>query len=479
MVRTLICIALGSLIAQSSSAQLSAQSAARFGLFPRGEHGPLRLVRYDVDVRIDHPVAATTVTQEFLNPTRRNLEAYYYYPVPPTATVHDLVLWVAGKPRRARIMERQKAREIYQRIVSRQKDPAIVERLAGNLFRIRIFPVLAKSITRIQLRFAQPVVDAEHRWRRLTLRHPNESPQILRLSATVSASGGLLGPPTLRGFPGEFVADTIFGQRGYRLARNAAQRAFSRDVVIAYGVRDAPHFAGAKHAQRALIVAELPVAEATQHSTQRLMLLVDRSRSMRPYLMTAHRLVELLRQRLTPADRVALVEFDLLPEQCRWLAIADRSLDNQLERLTATATDKGLGTAFVPVIEQALSERRAHAVLITDGGDDYHRVDLDRALRLIHDRPGTRFSVVHLGTARGNEQRLQDIARLSGGHYLQLAQPGSLTIAKVETLLSSTSPVRVFADGQPLQVIARGAKQIIVTGALTLVQHSHWPTTPS
>jgi len=149
------------------------------------------LVRHDVQVRIRQPLAEVTVTQVFDNPQPFQLEAYYYYPVPDGATVSNLALWVNGERREARVMERQRAREIYQGIVNEKRDPALVERLSDELFRIRIFPVPARGRQRVELRFVQPVEQlAPTHYRLLLKRPPGPTSHALRLAAALEGQAG-------------------------------------------------------------------------------------------------------------------------------------------------------------------------------------------------------------------------------------------------------------------------------------------------
>ena len=134
-----------------------AEAQRRFGLWPADAGEALPLKRHDLQVTINHPVVETVLTQEFENSLSFNREATFYYPAPAGATVSGMALWVNGVRRPARMLERQKAREIYDGIVRKNRDPAIVERVDGSTFKIRIFPVLARSRTRVELRFVQPV----------------------------------------------------------------------------------------------------------------------------------------------------------------------------------------------------------------------------------------------------------------------------------------------------------------------------------
>ena len=43
------------------------------------------------------------------------------------------------------LIPRERAAEVYQTIVSRQRDPAILEQIGDNLFKMRVFPIFPKG----------------------------------------------------------------------------------------------------------------------------------------------------------------------------------------------------------------------------------------------------------------------------------------------------------------------------------------------
>lgn len=116
---------------------------------------PLALERHHVRVEIHHPVATTEVEQVFVNHTDRPLEAQYVFPIPRGAAINRFTMLVNGQEKAGELVEREEARKIYQRIVSRVQDPGLLEYLGANLFRMSLFPIPAQGRQRITLRFEQ------------------------------------------------------------------------------------------------------------------------------------------------------------------------------------------------------------------------------------------------------------------------------------------------------------------------------------
>lgn len=445
-------------------------SAQQFGLWPTRGAGALRLVRHDVQVNIHHPVAETVVIQEFKNPLPYNLEAYFYYPVPAGATVTGLALWVKGERREARMMERQKAREIYQGIVNQQRDPALVERLSGSRFRIRIFPVLPRSRQRVELRFVQPVQqDGPGKYRYSLKRPPGKRITTLRLGARVEAPYSLK-EVSLEGY--ESLPAARQGQ-AYVLPRPTAGSTFAKDIHLRYSTHQrvpGPAAASATFNKQRIFVAELPLPRMGQRQ-RRLAVLVDSSRSMRPHLPAARTLVKELIGQLSTADRLALASFHLLPRQALRLNPVGNATPKEAEAaLSGPGSD--LGSAFVPALRQALAAGARQIILITDGGSVYHQEELEHLLRLLFDRPSITVSVITMSGAR-NEEPMADMATSSGGIYQQLDSATDLQAlaARLATLPPRQSAALQNSQGT-LHVLRRESGRMLVAGNVPLQEAS-------
>ncbi len=458
-------------------------AAQRLGLWPDGGTA-LPLVRHDVQVNINHPVAETVVTQEFDNTHTFDLEATFYYPVPAGATVAGMALWVKGERREARMLERQKAREIYDGIVRKNRDPALLERVDGNMFKIRIFPVLARTRTRVEVRFVQPVAGGANGRYSLTLRKPpGATIHALRLGVQLNAPFALSGV-RLSGYPAGFRQQ---GQ-GLAMARRASVRSFTRDITLSYGASGGKRtaaMAAVRKGGEQLVVAEIP-SRPRQAGVRRVAVLVDVSKTMRPHLPAARKLTRHLLDSLDDGDRAAVVPFDLLPRGSARLA----PLGLQTRARLASALD-GLsgdrGTAFVPAFRAALDAGARHIICITDGGSRYHQAELEALLRLLWDSPHVTVSMIRpegmvqaevaaapatrgAVSAQGhNADAAQDLARSSGGLFHALGSESDL-VSLADRLVGV--PRRVAAtlpdDTGEVQVLSRDAGRLLLALRLPL-----------
>ncbi len=116
---------------------------------------PLEVVYHHVDVKIRDQVATTSVDQEFYNPNDRQLEGTYIFPVPKGAQIDKFSMEVAGKQVQAELLPADKARELYEDIVRKHRDPALLEYLGRDLFKVRIFPIEPHSKKQVKLAYTQ------------------------------------------------------------------------------------------------------------------------------------------------------------------------------------------------------------------------------------------------------------------------------------------------------------------------------------
>jgi len=114
---------------------------------------PLEVKNHRVKVDINDQIAATNIDQIFYNPTSSRLEGEYIFPIPKNAIIKKFTMFINGKETPAELMDAEKARKIYEDIVRKQKDPALLEYNNLNIYRVRIFPIEPKSEKRIIINY--------------------------------------------------------------------------------------------------------------------------------------------------------------------------------------------------------------------------------------------------------------------------------------------------------------------------------------
>ena len=108
-----------------------------------------------VDVSITDQVATTRIEQVFYNDGNAPAEGTYVFPLPVGAAVSNLVMWVDGKPVEARILDADEARAIYDEIVRKLRDPALLEYVGTGAIQASVFPIQPRSEVKIEIEYGQ------------------------------------------------------------------------------------------------------------------------------------------------------------------------------------------------------------------------------------------------------------------------------------------------------------------------------------
>jgi Ca-activated chloride channel homolog len=113
-------------------------------------------IRYhQVQVTIQDQLAVTHVDQVFYNPNDWAVEGTYLFPLPADAAVTSFTLWMDGQPVQGQVLDAEQARQQYQQIVSRLRDPALLEYAGRGAVQAHIFPIPPHEERRIELEYNQ------------------------------------------------------------------------------------------------------------------------------------------------------------------------------------------------------------------------------------------------------------------------------------------------------------------------------------
>ena len=153
-------------------------------------------LRSAVSVAVKDRVAEVTVEEWFQNRGPMLGEGIYHYPLPGEAAFSSFSLWQGDNELRGETMDATQARSIYEEIVRRKRDPALIELAGHGLIRARIFPINPGETRKITLRYTQ-ILDREGdawRFRYVAGSGPGAAgvTRSFRLSAE---SGGRFGEP--------------------------------------------------------------------------------------------------------------------------------------------------------------------------------------------------------------------------------------------------------------------------------------------
>ncbi len=120
---------------------------------------PIQQKTLDAHVTIDGPVATTELKMSFFNPAHAQVEADFLYTLPEGAVVTKFAYWYKHERVVGRIVEKERAAQIYQAVKNYRRDPALVELIGKRTFRARIFPVEQRSALRVEMTIVSAAKD--------------------------------------------------------------------------------------------------------------------------------------------------------------------------------------------------------------------------------------------------------------------------------------------------------------------------------
>lgn len=123
-----------------------------FGLFTQAQSPQLnvkgkdsslvRLNQLKVAVKIVGNIAYTTTEMHFYNGTNRQMEAELLFPLPEGVSVSRYAIDINGKMREAVPVNKNKGKQVFEAVEHRRVDPGLLEKVEGNNFRTRIYPLM-------------------------------------------------------------------------------------------------------------------------------------------------------------------------------------------------------------------------------------------------------------------------------------------------------------------------------------------------
>lgn len=449
---------------------------------------PALTIRYHhVEVHIDGMVAETKVDQVFVNESRFPVEGTYVFPLPEDAAISQFDLIVDGQRLEGKLLDRDEARRIYEEIVRRQRDPALLEYVGRGAFQARIFPIPAGGERRVQISYTQ------------TLRQENGLYQYVypldteRFSArpiqSVSITVDLSADAPLRAIysPSHEVAVERLDDRHARIGFEANNVLPDRDFALYFSTAGDPFAVNLISYRPAgedgyFLLFITPDDRRLQEEIvpRDVVLVLDTSGSMQGQkIEQAKAAARYILEQLRPEDRFNIVDF----------STGVRSFSRRLEPASqvpeAVRYVEGLRAAGGTNIHRALLEalalaedtRRPFVVLfLTDGLPTEGVTEIDRIIQAVDESAGKQARIFAFGVGYDVNTLLLDTITQRHGGVATYVLPEERIDEKVSALYAKinapllVSPALDFGDlhvmelyPDPLPDIFLGS-QLVVAG---------------
>lgn len=356
----------------------------------------VEIERHAVDAVVTGQLAQVQVTQVLRNPSAQPVEGVYLFPLPADAAVSDFMLTVDGAVLEGRLLDQQEARRIYEQIVRRQRDPALLEYLDRGLFQTSVFPIPPGATRTVEFTYAH-VIDRDA--------------DLYHFNYPLSMRGYAAAPVThvdirvdLRELPGlRTIYSPNYPITIERKADDAAvityQAAEGRpasEFDLYFGTAGAPigvdllSYKPADEDGFFVLLAAPAVALAREEVVARdIVVVLDTSGSMRGQKMEqAVAAVEYIVGQLNPADRFNLIAFST--GVSRWAKSVQRADPdardaalawvNELRATGSTDINRALLEALAQLDASAAS-RPAYILFLTDGQPTQGEMDASAIIR--------------------------------------------------------------------------------------------------
>ena len=142
-------------------ALLGAQSVYAIGtifsrpLWSSQTYNKMWIKTVDATTTIEGQIATTEVHQVFRNEMNATVEAVWLFPLPENAVVVELFYEFNGKWYKGAIKEREEARKQYEERIRWNLDPALLEYMGDNLYRLSIAPINAHSDVQTKITYVE------------------------------------------------------------------------------------------------------------------------------------------------------------------------------------------------------------------------------------------------------------------------------------------------------------------------------------
>lgn len=367
---------------------------------------PFDVESHRVDVTITNTAAVTKIEQVFRNHTDRPMEATFIFPIPEGATVSDFSLWIEGKKTPGAVLEKQEARQIYESIVRRTRDPGLIEYMDGKVFRASIFPIPPNGTQKLEIKFGQVLQKQGGLYRYhyplsvgrdyATAKTRQDFTLVARVHAPI--------PVTTVYSPTHKISSHRKSDQEVIVGTEELYATLDKDfdLYIGHSKQDIglnimthdPDGEGGEHGYFMLALAPRVEVAAHEEIGQTFTFVMDTSGSMAgEKIEQARKTLAFCLSRLRPQDRFNVVRFSTDVEALFTNPVPADSVNTSKGIAFAEALSPAGGTAIGPALERVFQQKTSRdqphqVIFVTDGIPTVGQTDANLILEMIEQQHG-------------------------------------------------------------------------------------------
>lgn len=410
----------------------------------------LSVKNHNVTVSIDNQVARTHVDETFINPSNYQLEGTYIFPLPWDAAIDDFAMWVDGIKLEGRILDRAQARQIYEDIVRRRRDPALLEYIGRNAFQAHIFPIPPHGEKRVEISYSQVL---KNEGGLVKFDYPLDTERfspdaIQNVSVNVSIKSDLALKSIYS--PSHPVSVARLNDFNATVGYEGSNVRPDRDFVLYYSVSSGeigatllsykPDFSG----DGFFLLLVTPQVKASQDKVvaRDVILVLDTSGSMQgEKIDQAKRALKYVLDQLNPDDRFNIITFStgLVPFAGSLQPVSARGDAKQFVDQIATGGSTDINRALLEAASDADPERPAIVIFLTDGLPTVGEMDVQRILDNVRQAAGKNVRLFAFGVGDDVNTLLLDSLSESHRGVSAYVRPGEKIDETVSDFYSKIS----------------------------------------
>jgi len=344
-----------------------------------------------IDVEIDRQVASTTIEQVFHNEADRILEGTYLFPIPERASISKFTMWMNGEEVEGEVVEAKKARQIYEDIVRRLRDPGLLEYIGRDLFRARVFPIPARGDIKIRIVYEEIL---EYDAGLVEYRHPlkvdgNRVNTVGQVSMSVDIRSDV---PVKSVYSPSHDIDTKIDGRTASCGFELEDEALDRDFVMYYtvspedvGLNLLTHRTAGDDGYFMMLVSPGRLDDPSKVIAKDIVFVVDKSGSMKgEKIEQARGALTYCINSLNGEDRFNIVLFSTnVTTYSDRMVRADRQAKKKATEFVDGITARGgtdINEALTTALESLESDRPRMVIFLTDGLPTVGETDVEAIL---------------------------------------------------------------------------------------------------